>query len=84
MNRLHTEASATPAYRAKRISLLSPTLVILGLVPLFTFGLGTWQMKRLHWKENLIEELTAKLRADPLPLPGQVESVFPISESYFQ
>jgi surfeit locus 1 family protein len=57
------------------MSLFSPALIILGLAPFFTFGLGTWQMRRLQWKENLIEELTAKLQAEPVPLPLQVKSV---------
>lgn len=32
-------------------------------------GLGTWQLERKAWKENLIETLTARLSAPPQPLP---------------
>ena len=49
----------TPApYAAKRTSYLNPTLILIGTVPIFAFALGVWQVKRLKWKINLIDELT--------------------------
>jgi surfeit locus 1 family protein len=40
-------------------------------VPAFIvlLGLGTWQVQRLHWKENLIAERTARTTAAPIALP---------------
>lgn len=39
--------------------------IVLGLVVLV--GLGTWQVKRLVWKEALIDRVEANLSASPLP-----------------
>lgn len=33
-------------------------------------GLGTWQVKRLSWKEDLIRQTAIKLAADPVPAPA--------------
>ena len=33
-------------------------------------GLGTWQVQRLHWKEGLIAERTARTTAAPIALPA--------------
>ena len=68
-----TTTAAAPAYRAKKDSLLSPTMILLGIVPIFTFALGTWQVKRLKWKINLIDELQEKLARDPMPLPRKLK-----------
>ncbi|XP_058674149.1 surfeit locus protein 1 [Ammospiza caudacuta] len=38
------------------------------LVPLTTFGLGTWQVQRRKWKLDLIAQLASRTRADPIPL----------------
>ncbi|KAK2461574.1 hypothetical protein APHAL10511_006037 [Amanita phalloides] len=53
-------------------------MVLVGVIPFFTFGLGTWQLKRLKWKINLIDELQEKLQLQPLSLPPKVNlSVIP-------
>jgi len=44
------------------------------VVPIITFYLGTWQVRRRKWKLGLIEELTERTTALPVPLPQ--ESVF--------
>lgn len=31
-------------------------------------GLGTWQVQRLHWKENLLATIEERRNAEPLPL----------------
>ncbi|KAI0082104.1 mitochondrial protein required for respiration [Panus rudis PR-1116 ss-1] len=47
-------------------------MIVLGCVPILTFALGTWQVERLKWKINLIDELEEKLERDPLTLPKQI------------
>lgn len=39
------------------------------LIPVTTFGLGTWQVKRRQWKLQLIDDLTRLTTAEPIPLP---------------
>ncbi|XP_069787778.1 surfeit locus protein 1 [Narcine bancroftii] len=44
------------------------------LIPVTTFGLGTWQVQRRKWKLGLIKELSERSHSDPVPLPlDQVE-----------
>ena len=52
-------------------------MVVVGIIPFFTFALGTWQLKRLKWKINLIDELEEKLQLAPLNLPGRIKYVNP-------
>ncbi|KAN0124792.1 SURF1 family domain containing protein [Russula decolorans] len=68
----HTENGPGSPYSAKRHSFLSPTFVALGLIPVLTFALGTWQVQRLRWKVDLIDQLTEKLQREPIPLPSKV------------
>lgn len=42
---------------------------LLLLIPVTTFGLGTWQVKRRQWKLKLIEDLQNLTSADPIALP---------------
>ncbi|KAG5272158.1 hypothetical protein AALO_G00162280 [Alosa alosa] len=39
------------------------------LIPITTFGLGSWQVRRRQWKLQLIEELRSLTTAEPIPLP---------------
>lgn len=48
-------------------------MVIVGIVPFFTFALGTWQLKRLKWKIDLIDELEEKLELSPLKFPSKIK-----------
>lgn len=48
----------------RRKRLLSDAAVVLAVIVLA--GLGTWQVQRLHWKEALIAERTARLAAPPI------------------
>ena len=43
-------------------------LLASGLSFLILCSLGTWQLKRLVWKEGLIASLTARMAEDPVPL----------------
>jgi len=44
-------------------------------VPLTTFGLGTWQVFRYQWKQNLIQELEAKTMAEPVEMTTNMERI---------
>lgn len=35
-------------------------------------GLGTWQVERLHWKEDLIRRVHERMAAAPVPLPAVI------------
>ncbi|PFH54874.1 hypothetical protein AMATHDRAFT_135045 [Amanita thiersii Skay4041] len=59
-------------YKPKKQSWFTPTIFFAAVIPFFTFGLGTWQLKRLKWKINLIDELEEKLQLSPIPLPPRV------------
>lgn len=51
-------------------------MILLGVTPFITFALGTWQIQRLKWKINLIDELHEKLQRAPIDLPDHVKYVF--------
>lgn len=54
------------------------TVLMLALTALFA-GLGTWQLDRLAWKNNLTEAAQERVGLDPVPLPpaGQWFSLAP-------
>ncbi|KAL4821080.1 SURF1 family-domain-containing protein [Aspergillus spinulosporus] len=55
-----------------------PGLIILALIPIISFALGTWQVQRLDWKTKLIAKVEDQLVKDPLPLPPRIDpSVIP-------
>ncbi|KAM5530516.1 hypothetical protein V8D89_015832 [Ganoderma adspersum] len=69
---LATESSSSTGYKAKREPWITPTMVLVGLIPIFTFALGTWQVQRLKWKVAFIDELEEKLQREAMPLPPHV------------
>ena len=58
----------TPARRG----LLVPGVAAAGAFAIL-IGLGTWQVQRLAWKENLIATVTARFAAPPARLPPAAE-----------
>jgi surfeit locus 1 family protein len=60
--------------KLQQARLLWPTLAALaGLAVLI--GLGTWQMERKRWKEDLLAKIAARVHADPIVLfPPPVKS----------
>ncbi|KAL3420197.1 cox1 assembly protein [Phlyctema vagabunda] len=50
-----------------------PGLIILALIPITAFALGTWQVQRLDWKSKLIAKFEDRLVRDPLPLPPHID-----------
>jgi surfeit locus 1 family protein len=56
--------------RAKRRGLIGPTLfTVVGIAILI--GLGTWQLDRKAWKEDLIATVTARINGTPRDLPAR-------------
>jgi surfeit locus 1 family protein len=55
--------------RAARPGLLWPAVTTL-LMLLVLLGLGTWQVRRLHWKEGILARIAAAEAAAPVPLPA--------------
>ncbi|PGG97317.1 hypothetical protein AJ79_09248 [Helicocarpus griseus UAMH5409] len=50
-----------------------PGLIILAIIPITAFALGTWQVQRLDWKTKLIAKFEDRLVKPPLPLPPAVD-----------
>ena len=41
------------------------------VIPVTTFGLGTWQVFRLQWKVNLIKKLEERTKEGTIALPTE-------------
>jgi surfeit locus 1 family protein len=67
--------NAAPASRAEAIR----GLILPGMLSLLALGillfLGTWQMQRLAWKENLIATVEERVRETPQLLPAAPETL---------
>lgn len=50
-------------------------LIILQSIPTATFALGTWQIQRKKWKENLIRSLQERKHATPVQLPSSADEI---------
>jgi surfeit locus 1 family protein len=71
--RAMTYSSAPPAPaspRRSRLSLYFLVFVMLVVTAGFV-ALGVWQIKRLHWKLDLIARVDARVHAAPVPPPGR-------------
>lgn len=64
--------SSTPI-RRKRFPWI--TLVLGSVVFCILIALGTWQVERLQWKENLLAEIEARTHSVPAPL-GEIEKIW--------
>lgn len=68
----------TASMKTERV--FSTSFIILSLAAfcalLVLIGLGTWQVKRLHWKEALIARVNTRIASVPVPL-DQLISVMP-------
>lgn len=53
--------------KLRQAQLLWPTLAALAAL-MVLLGLGTWQLERKRWKEDLLAKIAARVAADPLPL----------------
>jgi surfeit locus 1 family protein len=42
-------------------------------MPVISFMLGTWQLRRLKWKMNLLTTCEDRLTFDPIPLPKNIQ-----------
>ncbi|OTA56843.1 SURF1-domain-containing protein [Hypoxylon sp. EC38] len=51
-----------------------PGLIILAVIPVTAFLLGTWQVQRLGWKTELIAKFEDRIVREPLPLPPRVDA----------
>lgn len=51
--------------RWKAAGLVAPTLMTLAMLPVL-IGLGTWQLHRKAWKEDLIAKIAARVKAEPV------------------
>lgn len=77
----YSKSDVPSIYKPRKESWITPTMILVGTIPFLTFALGTWQLKRLKWKVNLIDELEEKLQLRPLPLPPKVKSAS-VSSAY--
>ncbi|KAI1105997.1 SURF1-domain-containing protein [Jackrogersella minutella] len=50
-----------------------PGLIILAVIPVTAFLLGTWQVQRLGWKTELVAKFEDRIVRPPLPLPPRVD-----------
>ncbi|MCJ1358808.1 MAG: surf-like protein [Icmadophila ericetorum] len=50
-----------------------PGLIILALIPITAFALGSWQVLRLGWKTELIARFEDRLVRSPLSLPLHID-----------
>ncbi|KAK0656466.1 SURF1 family-domain-containing protein [Cercophora newfieldiana] len=48
-------------------------LMVLAVIPVTAFFLGSWQVQRLKWKTDLIAKCEDRIVRPPLPLPNRVD-----------
>ncbi|MBB4567813.1 SURF1 family protein [Rhizobium leucaenae] len=69
-----TDISSNTSHGKPRSMLaLAIWVLLLLLLTALLIGLGTWQVKRLHWKLDLIARVDARVHAPPAAAPGPAE-----------
>lgn len=69
----HSTGPATQSRPGRRSAALRFTLALLaGLIFIGFVALGSWQVKRLFWKLDLIERVDQRVHAAPVDAPGPV------------
>lgn len=66
-----SDGESSPVFRPKRR--FGFGTILLCTVPFVAFGLGTWQVQRLRWKVNLIQELHDRMAMRAIPLPRRIK-----------
>ncbi|KAG9055714.1 surf-like protein [Serendipita sp. 407] len=51
----------------------SPFTWVVAFIPIFTFGLGTWQVRRLSWKNDVVRQAEQELEKEPIVLPDHID-----------
>ncbi|XP_037819407.1 SURF1-like protein [Lucilia sericata] len=54
---------------------ITPLGWFLMLIPVTTFGLGCWQVKRKLWKEQLIKDMETLTKIEPVDLPEDLSTL---------
>ena len=47
-------------------------LLLIGTMPVISFGLGYWQLERLEWKNNLVRGLNEDMEKPPVELGARL------------
>lgn len=58
--------------------------LLLGLVLLVLLALGSWQVKRLFWKQDLIARVEARAHAAPVPVPQDWSNITADNSEYLR
>jgi surfeit locus 1 family protein len=67
------QSSSTQYTTSTRNFKLTPTTAVLCFVPVLTGFLGVWQLQRLKWKVQLIEDVDTAMAKDPMILPNEIK-----------
>ena len=65
--------------RFRAAGLVWPTVLALGALAVLV-GLGTWQLQRKAWKEDLIAKIAARVHAPPVPFERVIARAAPDSD----
>lgn len=69
-----TDISSNTIQNKRRSALgLAIWVLMLLLLTAILIGLGAWQVKRLHWKLDLIAKVDARVHAPAVPVPGPAQ-----------
>ncbi|MEO3432113.1 SURF1 family protein [Inquilinus sp. CAU 1745] len=49
-----------------------PTVCVIPMLAIL-IGLGTWQVQRLHWKQDIIATIDARMEAEPTAMPASFD-----------